>query len=92
MFVQRGVYDEFLARLTEAAKKLVVGNPSLPETFVGALCSAQHLEKVRDFSTLVPSFSLLLSRSLSVAVTLVCSRSHYATGPVLCEARAGGRR
>src|SRR5581483_8102188 len=46
VYVQRPLYDEFVARFVEAAEALVIGNPSDPATEVGPLASAEHHEKV----------------------------------------------
>ncbi|XP_055327726.1 2-aminomuconic semialdehyde dehydrogenase-like [Paramacrobiotus metropolitanus] len=55
IFVQRGIYDEFLTKFTEAAKKFKVGVPSDPSVNMGALISEQHREKVRSFIQLAES-------------------------------------
>ncbi|XP_009317351.1 PREDICTED: aldehyde dehydrogenase family 8 member A1 isoform X3 [Pygoscelis adeliae] len=49
IFVQRGIYNEFLKRFVAEAKKWKVGNPSDPTVDVGALISEEHLEKVRSY-------------------------------------------
>ncbi|XP_072714022.1 2-aminomuconic semialdehyde dehydrogenase isoform X2 [Ciconia boyciana] len=49
IFVQRGIYSEFLKRFVAEAKKWKVGNPSDPTVDVGALISKEHLEKVRSY-------------------------------------------
>ncbi|KAM9383296.1 2-aminomuconic semialdehyde dehydrogenase isoform 2-T2 [Phaethornis superciliosus] len=49
IFVQRGIYNEFLKRFVAEAKKWKVGNPSDPTVDVGALISKEHLEKVRKY-------------------------------------------
>ncbi|XP_010290904.1 PREDICTED: aldehyde dehydrogenase family 8 member A1 isoform X2 [Phaethon lepturus] len=49
IFVQRGIYSEFLKRFVAEAKKWKVGNPSDPTVNVGALISKEHLEKVRSY-------------------------------------------
>lgn len=49
VFVQRGVADAFLARLTERTKLLRVGDPTQPETEIGALISEAHTAKVLDY-------------------------------------------
>uniref|UniRef100_A0A8C8AM93 Aldehyde dehydrogenase 8 family member A1 n=1 Tax=Otus sunia TaxID=257818 RepID=A0A8C8AM93_9STRI len=46
IFVQRGIYSEFLKRFVAEAKKWKVGNPSDPTVDMGALISKEHLEKV----------------------------------------------
>ncbi|KAM9261071.1 2-aminomuconic semialdehyde dehydrogenase isoform 2-T2 [Cariama cristata] len=49
IFVQRGIYSEFLKRFVSEAKKWNTGNPSDPTVDVGALISKEHLEKVRGY-------------------------------------------
>ena len=49
LYVQRGVYDEFLDRFTAAAQALVVGNPKDPATQLGPLASQEHYKKVRSY-------------------------------------------
>ncbi|XP_009073046.1 PREDICTED: aldehyde dehydrogenase family 8 member A1 isoform X2 [Acanthisitta chloris] len=49
IFVQRGIYNEFLKRFVAEAKKWKTGNPSDPTVNMGALISKEHLEKVRNY-------------------------------------------
>ena len=49
LYVQRGIYDEFLDRFTAAAKALVVGNPKDAATQLGPLASQEHYKKVRSY-------------------------------------------
>ncbi|MBI4943826.1 MAG: aldehyde dehydrogenase [Actinobacteria bacterium] len=50
LYVQRGIYDEFMARYTAAAEALVVGDPKDPATqFSAALASEEHYRKVTGF-------------------------------------------
>ncbi len=49
VLVERPVYDEFVARFTEAAGRLAVGDPLSPETQMGSLISQAHREKVHGF-------------------------------------------
>src|ERR1700756_1205977 len=46
IFVQAGIYDEFVSRLVEAASKLKVGNGLEPETNVGPLIEQSAGDKV----------------------------------------------
>jgi succinate-semialdehyde dehydrogenase/glutarate-semialdehyde dehydrogenase len=46
IFVQDGIYDEFLARLVDAASKLKVGNGLDSETNVGPLIEQSAIDKV----------------------------------------------
>ncbi|XP_069461122.1 2-aminomuconic semialdehyde dehydrogenase [Ambystoma mexicanum] len=49
IYVQRGVYNEFLMKFVDAAKKWKVGLPSDPVASMGALISKEHLQKVRNY-------------------------------------------
>jgi aminomuconate-semialdehyde/2-hydroxymuconate-6-semialdehyde dehydrogenase len=49
LFVQREVYEEFLARFTKAAEELVIGAPQDPGTDVGPLSSEEHHGKVSHY-------------------------------------------
>jgi len=49
VFVHRSIRAEFVARLRARTARLRVGDPLDPETQVGALISAEHLEKVLGF-------------------------------------------
>jgi acyl-CoA reductase-like NAD-dependent aldehyde dehydrogenase len=46
ILVEATLYDEFVSRFSEAAKRLVVGDPLEAETQVGSLISVQHRDKV----------------------------------------------
>jgi aldehyde dehydrogenase (NAD+) len=49
LFVERGIYDEFTARVAEYGKSLKVGNSASPETQVGPLVSAEQLDRVTGY-------------------------------------------
>ena len=52
LYVQRGIYDDFIARSKEAAEKLVIGDPTDKATqFSPALASEEHFLKVQSFLT-----------------------------------------
>ena len=42
VFVQRGIYEEFLAALVERTARMVIGDPNQEETTVGATISPQQ--------------------------------------------------
>ena len=52
VFVQRGVYDEFLGGLVERVGGLTVGDPFDPDTMIGPLVSAEHHDKVMQYMKL----------------------------------------
>jgi len=49
LYVQRGVYAEFVDRFVAAAEALVIGDPGDPATQLGPLASAEHYKKVRGY-------------------------------------------
>ena len=49
LFVQRGIYDEFMRRYVEAARALKEGDPKDPATEFGPLASKTHFEKVTSY-------------------------------------------
>jgi acyl-CoA reductase-like NAD-dependent aldehyde dehydrogenase len=52
LFVARSIYDEFLARLTEGANALRIGDPADERTQMGPLISASHRESVERYVAL----------------------------------------
>ncbi|MCX7276056.1 MAG: betaine-aldehyde dehydrogenase [Burkholderiales bacterium] len=62
VFVQRGIKDKFLARLKERTLLLRVGDPTDPNTEVGALISAAHRDKVLGY----------IAQGIAGGATLVC--------------------
>ena len=49
VFVQRGIYSEFLAKFVEQTKKMKIGDPFNEDTTVGATISADHANKVLSY-------------------------------------------
>jgi acyl-CoA reductase-like NAD-dependent aldehyde dehydrogenase len=49
IFIQDAVYDEFVARFVARAGRLRVGDPTDPASHIGAITSAQQLEKIRKY-------------------------------------------
>ena len=49
IFVQDGVYDDFVARFVERAGKIVVGDPTDQDSHYGAITSARQLEKIEYY-------------------------------------------
>ncbi|KAJ3329842.1 Aldehyde dehydrogenase 8 member A1 [Blyttiomyces sp. JEL0837] len=52
IFVERSIHDRFVTALAGRAEELIVGDPSHPDTNLGALVSKQHLDKVMSYVTL----------------------------------------
>lgn len=51
VFVERGIFERFVEKFVTATKKLVVGDPSKPETQLGPLVSAGQRATVEEFLT-----------------------------------------
>jgi aldehyde dehydrogenase (NAD+) len=49
MYVERSIYDEFVARVADFAKNMRVGNGLDPDTEMGPLVSANQLERVTGY-------------------------------------------
>jgi len=49
MFVQEGIYDEFVNRFVEATKKLKIGDPTDSTVNQGAIISKPHLDKIKSY-------------------------------------------
>ena len=49
ILVQSGIYDRFVERFTEKAKRLRVGDPENPETQIGAITLREQYEKIRRY-------------------------------------------
>ncbi|WP_407333622.1 betaine-aldehyde dehydrogenase [Enterovibrio sp. 27052020O] len=49
VFVHDDIYDTFLEKLAARTDKLIVGDPTHPDSQIGALISKDHLEKVLGF-------------------------------------------
>ncbi len=49
IFIQQSIYPEFVKRFAERANRLRVGDPTDPNTQVGALITKQHWEKVSGY-------------------------------------------
>ena len=54
ILVQRSIYADFVARFTERAKRIRVGDPLDDDTIVGPMISQAHLAKVRSYIELGP--------------------------------------
>src|SRR6266404_5827176 len=49
LFIERSIYESFLEKFVAATKKLVVGDPSKPETQLGPLVSSGQRTSVEEF-------------------------------------------
>jgi aminomuconate-semialdehyde/2-hydroxymuconate-6-semialdehyde dehydrogenase len=65
LYVQRGIFDEFMKRYVAAAEALRIGDPKDPETEFGTLASQTHFRKVSGyFDTLSEDGGRLLTGGL----------------------------
>ncbi|WP_338779617.1 aldehyde dehydrogenase family protein [Metabacillus sp. FJAT-52054] len=49
LYVEESIYDEFMEKFTEKAKKLKLGNPFNEETHIGAIISKDQLETIDGY-------------------------------------------
>ncbi|HEX7089561.1 MAG TPA: 5-carboxymethyl-2-hydroxymuconate semialdehyde dehydrogenase [Longimicrobiales bacterium] len=49
LLVERGIYDEFVGRVVERAKRVKVGHPLDPQTELGPLIHPVHADKVQSY-------------------------------------------
>lgn len=49
VFVHRKIFDSFLKKLKERTEKIKLGDPTDPDTQMGALISKAHMEKIMHF-------------------------------------------
>lgn len=49
IFIQESVYDQFVAEFAARAKRLIVGDPTDPNTQVGSMITQQHYDKVTGY-------------------------------------------
>jgi aldehyde dehydrogenase (NAD+) len=49
LFVEQQIYDEFVGRVADYGKSLIVGNGADPQTQIGPLVSAEQLERVTGY-------------------------------------------
>lgn len=49
VFVQRGVYDELLEKVTQRASSIIIGDPMDPKTELGPLAFESQLNKVAEY-------------------------------------------
>ena len=49
LILEESIYEPFVARLVERAQKIVVGDGADPETEMGPLISAEHMERVLSY-------------------------------------------
>lgn len=55
LYVERPVYDEFLARFVERAERMKLGDPLAADTEIGPLASEEHWRKVSSYLDIAES-------------------------------------
>ncbi|WP_315709915.1 5-carboxymethyl-2-hydroxymuconate semialdehyde dehydrogenase [Brenneria uluponensis] len=84
IFIQQSIYPEFVKRFAERANRLRVGDPTDPNTQVGALISQQHWEKVSSYIRLgIEEGATLLAGGPDKPVGL--SQGHFLRPTVLAD-------
>ncbi|WP_420388166.1 aldehyde dehydrogenase [Roseivirga sp.] len=78
IFIERPIYEQFRDAFVEKASKLKIGSPYDDSTQVGALVSAQHLEKVMSYVKIAQEEGgRLLCGGQIVEVEGECSQGFY---------------
>ena len=67
VFVQSGIYDEFIKKVCKRSAKIKLGDPMNLETQMGALISAEHLDKVMGY----------IEKAKSSGARLVCGGNRH---------------
>ena len=67
VFVQSNIYEEFLAKICERSKAIKLGDPMNLETQMGALISAEHLDKVMGY----------IDKAKASGARLICGGSRH---------------
>jgi aminomuconate-semialdehyde/2-hydroxymuconate-6-semialdehyde dehydrogenase len=49
ILVQEEIYNQFKADFIQKVKKIKVGDPTLPDTFMGAIVSERHFRKIQSY-------------------------------------------
>lgn len=97
LFVQEGIYDDFISQLIERTKQFKVGDPFDPTTTYGAQTNAQQFKTVNDYIAKGKSEARLLTggnivgdKGYFVEPTIFAADDHHASivqeeifGPVL---------
>ncbi len=87
VFVERPVFDEFLERFLDAARKLRVGDPAEEATQVGPLVSARQRETVEGFI----EESRQLGRRIAAGGRRPFERGFYVEPTVILDVEPGDR-
>jgi len=78
IFVESKVYDKFIKEFVEKTDQLVVGDPLDEKTFMGALVSKDHFEKVKSYVDLARSEGgQVLTKSEVSHLPERCSKGYF---------------
>jgi aminomuconate-semialdehyde/2-hydroxymuconate-6-semialdehyde dehydrogenase len=78
LYVQRGIYDRFLSEFVNKVNLLKTGDPSDPQTDIGAVVSREHMEKVMSYIELAKKEGgQILSGGTSVKVPGRCAEGWF---------------
>jgi acyl-CoA reductase-like NAD-dependent aldehyde dehydrogenase len=66
LFVQRGIFDSFIDKFVQATRNIKVGDPTQNSSWMGALISKEHKEKVLSFIKLAQDEGLKICCGESV--------------------------
>ncbi|MCO4744001.1 MAG: aldehyde dehydrogenase [Proteobacteria bacterium] len=91
LFVQRGIYDRFVAAFADAVRALPTGDPSQPETRVGALISAAHRDKVESYIALGRDEGKILVGGTRPALPGSLADGFFVEPTVIVDVAAGAR-
>lgn len=72
VFVENSIQDTFIEKLLERTRSLTIGDPTHPDTQIGALISKNHLQSVLNY----------IEQGIEAGATLLCGGKR-ATGPSL---------
>ena len=86
IFVEQSIYEQFKKDFVAKVSALKIGNPSEPDTNIGALVSKQHLEKVQSYIAITEEEggTVLFGGK---KVTIIGSENGYYLQPTIIEVK-----
>lgn len=89
LFVQSAIFDKFLTKFVDAAKKIKVGDPRDGETWMGPLVSKEHEQKVRSYLKTAQDEGLKFCCGETVqalALPAACQKGYFVQPTVIVNA------
>lgn len=84
IFVERSIYDTFLAEFVKRAKALTIGDPAEPATKIGSLVSEAHMKKVLSYIELAQQEGgTIVTGGKRVTVEGRCSNGYFVEPTVI---------